>query len=103
MNYVVFVSLVQANRFSADVDADIGYPKVGVRVGGGVHVSPPFVTQRHGTIEKHPARNEWAYPDDAPVVARRGRVPLPPGAQSREKTPSWLPPAPMVLVGGRRA
>jgi hypothetical protein len=98
MNHIVFPSLALANLFAANIDAEIGYPKPGVNVGGGIHVAPLFVTQRHGAIFKHPTLNEWAYPDDAAVVSRRGRVPLPPQAQSRVLGADWFPGAPPVVL-----
>lgn len=100
MNYVVFPSVAVANTFAASIDSRLGYPRVGVDFGRGPHVVPTFVTQRHGLVEKHPTRNQWCYPDDAPVTALRAVVPLPPGAQSRARTPSWTPPPPAPR-GGR--
>ena len=98
MNYVVTATQADLTRFSADIDADIGYPKAGTRVGGGIHVEPLFVTQRHGDILKHPSLSQWAYPDDAPVVARRGRVPLPASATSKVLPADWFPAPPAQLA-----
>lgn len=94
MAHVIFTSLVQANNFSAAINTAIGYPKPGTRIGLHRKTGPVFITVRHGALEKHPTRNEWAYPDDAPVQSRRAQVPLPPQAESREKTPSWAPGPP---------
>lgn len=94
MNYVTFQSATTAARFSSDIDSDIGYPRAGTNVGGGMHVTPTFVTLRYGDVFKHPDRDEWAYLDDATVVARRARVPLPPLSQSRTLERDWFPVVP---------
>jgi hypothetical protein len=100
MNRVVFPAIALANQFAAAIDAELGYPKTGTNFGGGVHVSPTFVTQRHGTLIKHPTLNQWAYPDDAVVVAKRARVPLPPQAESRVlDLVEWFPDGPNVVAG----
>lgn len=89
MKYVVCTARAQAQQFADAIDAELGYPRAGVRAAGGGHPPTLFVTVRHGDVRKHPARNEWAFPDDGPVLARRASVPLPSGAASKNLEPDW--------------
>lgn len=100
MNYVVFNARVAALRFAADIDAELGYPKSATAVVGrsGRTLSSDFGrTERHGDIAQNQARGEWAYPDDAVVMGKRGRVPLPAGAASRALENDWEPPMPAAV------
>ena len=92
MKYVIFTVNATALRFAADIDADIGYPKgPSTIIGRSRRALPPLFgrTQANDELFKHPARNEWAYPDSPAVVERRARVPLPSGAVSTDVTPDW--------------
>lgn len=91
MPAVVFTSLTVARKFRDDIDAELGYPRPNVVVDGDAP-APTGQTTTFAEIVKHPSRNEWAYADEPTVRGKRGRVPLPPGAQSKELEPDWEPP-----------
>lgn len=65
----VFGSRAAADSARTTIDTAEGYPKAGVDVGGGRHVSPTFVTQTHCQPVKHPTLNEWAVLQDSRVTA----------------------------------
>jgi hypothetical protein len=72
MNGYIFTTLAGAQAVGAVVDPALGYPKAGVNVGGGVHVTPLFVTQTYWIPIKHPTLTQWAYISDGnvdPIVA----------------------------------
>ena len=67
--YYVFTDQTKANALPPIVDARQGYPKAGVNVGGGIHVTPTFVTQTYAQVLANPTTGtSWAYPADAVVV-----------------------------------
>jgi len=60
-DYVVKTDLAAIQAIQAKLDAALGYPKEGVKVGGGLHASKAeSTTLHHAPILKHPTRNEWA-------------------------------------------
>lgn len=62
--------LADVEAYCAIVSKAEGYPKAGVRVGGGIHAPPELgVTHRHVEPIKHPDRAEWRAPVDAKAVA----------------------------------
>jgi hypothetical protein len=77
--YVLAIEATAAS-LQASVDAEQGYPKAGVNVGGGIHMSGPFVTQTHAFPLQHPTLAEWAYPADGvtvPIVGATIGLPAP--------------------------
>lgn len=77
MAHLVFTDQPTATAFAAAIDADFGYPKDGVRVGGGIHASrAEGRTTRYAGILKHPTLSRWAYPEDPVVRGKEGRVPI---------------------------
>jgi hypothetical protein len=95
VRYIVFTSQAQANRFAADIDAEMGYPRDGVRMGPGRHAPLAACRTLHFAVPiKHPTRSEWAFPDEPVVQGKRGRVPLPGGAVVKELEPDWRPAGP---------
>lgn len=65
MNAYTFAALATAQSAQSTVDVARGYPKAGVNVGGGIHVSPLFVTVTHDHVYQHPTLSLWAYVSDA--------------------------------------
>jgi hypothetical protein len=65
----VFGALAAAQACAPVVDAQQGYPRPGVEVGGGAHVKDagggPFVTATYAVPIKHPTLAQWAYLADA--------------------------------------
>lgn len=89
---VVFLTRIVAHQFANDIGADvaIGYPRLGVRNGGGTHV--PLLqgrTTRYAAIMKHSTLSRWMFPDDPVIVGMRARVPLPGGATSQTLDSTW--------------
>jgi hypothetical protein len=72
INGYIFTSLASAQACQAAVDAALGYPRVGVNVGAGVHV-PPFTTQTYAApVQNFADAAQWAYVADgitSPVLA----------------------------------
>jgi hypothetical protein len=61
-------SLVSA--WATTVDASQGYPRAGVDIGGGLHVSVlDGTTYRYASVYQHPTLSMWAYLSDATTVA----------------------------------
>jgi hypothetical protein len=94
MASVVFNTRIAAHQFADAIDADFGFPILGVRMGGGIHA--PILqgrTARYGVVRKHPTLSQWSFPDDPVVVGKRPRVPLPGGASSQTLDSTWDPAA----------
>jgi hypothetical protein len=70
VNAYIFSTQAGAQACQTAVDSALGYPKVGIEVGGGIHVKDPntggpFVTQTYAQVLKHPTLPQYAYPADA--------------------------------------
>jgi hypothetical protein len=95
----VFPTLAAAQACIPIVDASLGYPKAGVNVGGGIHVSPLFVTLTYATVLAHPTLPEFAYPADAvstPIlVPKTAQLGLP---ATTQLDTSWIPGTAAVVT-----
>lgn len=90
MAHLVFTDQPTVAAFAAAIDADFGYPKDGVRMGGGIHVSrAEGRTTRYAATLRHPTLNRWAYPEDPVVVGKEARVPVPGGASRQTLDATW--------------
>lgn len=72
MTGIVFSVQTDATRLQRAVDGLLGYPRDGVDVGGGRHVSPTFRTERHNTVLPHPTLPSWAVIVDGAVESVDG-------------------------------
>jgi hypothetical protein len=90
-NYVLFDSVEQAEEFQAAVHRCLGFPRPGVAVGGGIHVSLREAGWTHGySILRHASSPKWAHLVDdaiAPLIRRR-RLP-PCGGPARPLGRDW--------------
>lgn len=97
MNAYVTASQATATSWQGTVDGNMGYPKAGVDIGGGVHAPPDqSVTTTYAVPFKHPVLSQWAYLSDAVtdgvLIARNG-VPAP--AQLAQ---GWFPVATGIML-----
>lgn len=71
---VIFLTRLGAWRRARAIAALLGYPRVGVNVGGGVHARAlDRLTVRHAYVVKHPTLSRWAVLADALVDALEGQ------------------------------
>jgi hypothetical protein len=90
MGSLVFVSRATATAFAAGVDADLGLPLNGVRMGSGTHVSiAQGRTVRYAPPRKHRTLTLWAYPEDPIVATIETRVAVPGSATRRTLDATW--------------
>jgi hypothetical protein len=92
MNAYVYATQLAAQACGTAVDTSVGYPKAGINVGGGIHVTPPFVTQTHFVAFKHPTLTEWAYLSDSvtdPILQAQAIALALPIATTLDST--WFP------------
>lgn len=76
VDFYQFATEKDAVDAAMQVDAGEGYPKVGVNVGGGIHVEPPFVTQRHAEVIQIHA-TAYLYPKTADTDRHLKNIPAP--------------------------
>lgn len=72
MNGYVFPSVTgqaSASALQSAVDAQLGLPKAGVNVGGGIHVTPLFVTLTYAQPIQNKSSLQWAYLADPTTQA----------------------------------
>lgn len=78
----VCLNQTDALALQAALDTQLGYPRAGVNVGGGVHVPPAQAVTTHAAVPfKHPVSTLWAVqesPEISSVVG--GPVAIPIGA-----------------------
>lgn len=104
MVHIVLTDQSAAFAFSAAIDADFGYPKSNVVVGGGRRGSLGQTT-RYADLLKHNTLNQWAYPEEPVIVGKEKAVPIPPGATRQTLDASWsddrtvLPMGDSITVG----
>jgi len=93
MTELVFTVLADANVFASSADSRLGYPKNGVDVGGGVHVSTAQGrTFQHAAVVKHPTLSLWRYPWDAVVQGEVGKgLTVPVTATPTVLDATWFP------------
>lgn len=61
MEHIVFIDKKNAESLRAEIDAKLGYPKDGVNVGGGIHVSVEQGRTLHAyPIVEHPKLQIYA-------------------------------------------
>jgi len=77
MAHLVWADRPTAKAFSDAIDADFGFPTLGCRMGGGIHVSvAQGRTARYASVDKHRTLSQWAYQEDPVIVAKEVRVPI---------------------------
>ena len=90
MPHLVFTDRPTARAFSDAIDADFGFPTLGCRAGGGIHVSPAQGrTARYATVRKHQSLTQWAYQEDPVVIGKEVRVPVPGSATRQTLDATW--------------
>jgi hypothetical protein len=93
MSHIIFTSQKEAEAYGAAVDKQMGYPKGGTNVGGGIHApADQGMTLRYGDVRKHPKDELWSYPDPGLTD-----LPLPKDAVKSTLDDSWTPPLPDML------
>lgn len=66
--HVILTTLADAGVLRARVAARLGYPKPGLDIGGGLHVSAAESrTDFYTNFRKHPTLNKWALLVDGPT------------------------------------
>lgn len=76
-NYVASAVLAELEQLQDIDDAAAGLPRRSTPIGRGRHVVPDLTTGRGYSVHvhevlKHPYRDEWAYPSNAPDAKELG-------------------------------